>query len=61
MKRLLLLAVVLFSLVQPPTTHAEDTMVFVAHQDWLSRIYLLNMDGSVRRYYEYDFYYFADV
>jgi hypothetical protein len=61
MKRLLLLAVALFGLVQPPMTHADDTMVFIAHQDWLSRIYLLNMDGSVQKYYEYSFYYFADV
>jgi hypothetical protein len=61
MKRLLLVAIVLSGLVQSSSTQAEDTMVFVAHQDWLSRIYLLNMDGGVTTYYEYSFYYFADV
>jgi hypothetical protein len=39
----------------------EDVIVFSAHQDWLSRIYLLRMNGSVIAYFEYSFYYFADL
>jgi hypothetical protein len=39
----------------------EDVIVFTAHQDWLSRIYLLRMNGSVITYFEYSFYYFADL
>jgi hypothetical protein len=39
----------------------EDMIVYTAHQGWLSRIYVLHMDGSVIRYFEYDFYYFADL
>ncbi|MCP3903829.1 MAG: hypothetical protein GY715_09360 [Planctomycetes bacterium] len=38
-----------------------DVIVYTAHQDWLSRIYLLRPDGSVINYFHYDFYYFADV
>jgi hypothetical protein len=40
--------------------HVGDMIVYTAHQGWLSRIYLLRMDGSVIRYFEYDFYFFAD-
>lgn len=39
----------------------EDVIVYTAHQDWLSRIYVLSMDGSVITYFEYDFYYFCDL
>jgi len=39
----------------------EDVIVYTAHQDWLSRIYVLRMDGSVINYFEYAFYYFADL
>jgi len=45
----------------PHSRYNEDIIVFSAHQDWLSRIYLLQMDGSVITYFEYDFYYFADL
>ena len=41
--------------------HAGPMIVYTAHQDWLSRIYLLGMDGSVINYFEYDFHYLADV
>jgi hypothetical protein len=40
---------------------AEEMIVCTAHQGFLSRIYLLHMDGTVEAYHEYDFYYFADV
>jgi hypothetical protein len=44
-----------------PVLLAEDLIVATAHQDWLSRIYVLHMDGLVKDYFEYSFYYFADV
>ena len=41
--------------------YVGDVIVYTAHQGWLSRIYLLRMDGSVITYFEYDFYFFADL
>jgi hypothetical protein len=41
--------------------YVGEMIVFTAHQDWLSRIYMMRMDGSVIGYYQYDFYYLADV
>jgi len=38
-----------------------NIIVFTANQEWLSRIYLLNMDGSVIRFFEYEFYRFVDL
>jgi hypothetical protein len=35
--------------------------VYTAHQEWLSRIYLLASDGSIVDYFEYEFYYMADL
>ncbi len=40
---------------------SEDVIVYTAHQDWLSRIYVLRMNGAVIDYFEYSFYYFADL
>ncbi len=40
---------------------ADDVIVYTAHQSWLSRIYILDMNGAVVRYFEYSFYFFADV
>jgi hypothetical protein len=44
-------------------TEAErgQMMVYTANQTWLSRIYLLRMDGSVYDYHEYEFYRFCDL
>jgi len=42
-------------------TSLEDVIVYTAHQNWLSRIYILKMDGSVINYFEYDFYRFVDL
>jgi hypothetical protein len=36
-------------------------IVFTAHQEFLSRIYLLHMDGTVEAFHEYSFYFFADL
>ena len=41
--------------------YGEDVIVYTAHQDWLSRIYILRMDGSVITFFEYDFYRFTDL
>jgi outer membrane protein assembly factor BamB len=45
-----------FVVAAPAVALAEDTMVFTANQDFLSRIYLLDTDGSVITYHEYAFY-----
>ncbi len=41
--------------------YGEDVIVYTAHQSWLSRIYILDMNGAVIKYFEYSFYYFADL
>lgn len=43
------------------SAYPEDHIIYVAHQDWLSRIYIMRMDGSVVNYYEYSMYYFCDI
>jgi len=45
----------------PSTRYDEDIIVYTAHQGWLSRIYLLRTDGSVITFFEYEFYYLADL
>jgi hypothetical protein len=45
----------------PATNDDGDVMVYTAHQGWLSRIYLMDTNGGVLDYFEYEFYYFADV
>jgi hypothetical protein len=51
---------VLLALLLAPAL-AEQTIVYTAHQNFDSRIYLMRMDGSVRAYHEYAFYYMADL
>jgi len=38
----------------------DDTILFTANQEWLSRIYLLGPEGNVYTHYEYEFYRFVD-
>jgi hypothetical protein len=45
----------------PGERYSEDLIVFTANQEWLSRIYVLTTYGSVVRYFEYEFYRFADL
>jgi hypothetical protein len=45
----------------PNSRFSEDVIVYTAHQDWLSRVYVLRMNGAVIDYFEYSFYYFADL
>jgi hypothetical protein len=58
---LLVLPLVVCAATIPSPTRAEDVMVYTAHQEWPSRIYVLNLDGTVRDYFEYDFYRLVDV
>jgi hypothetical protein len=40
---------------------SEEIILFTANQDFMSRIYLLRMDGSVITYFHYDPYRFVDM
>jgi len=42
------------------TPTGEDMIVFTANQSWFSRVYLLNLDGSVYNYFEYEFFRLVD-
>jgi hypothetical protein len=42
-------------------SQSTDAIIFTANQDFLSRIYILKMDGTVHNYFQYDFYRFADM
>lgn len=59
MKRWILCLVLWLGVAAP--AFAGDAMVYTAHQDWPSRIYVLQMNGSVHHYFEYDFYRFTGV
>jgi hypothetical protein len=61
MRKLILPALCLTAALSAGLAQAEDVIVFTAHQDWLSRIYILRMNGSVINYFEYSFYRFNDV
>jgi hypothetical protein len=58
MKALVLVFVVVA--VALPCAHA-DSIVYTANQDWFSRIYVLDLGGSVERYFEYEFYRFCGM
>ena len=44
-----------------PICSADDLIVYTAHQDYDSRIYVLEADGSVVDFFHYSFYRFTDV
>jgi hypothetical protein len=44
-----------------PAAENEQIIVYTANQDFMSRIYLLRMDGSVITYFHYDPYRFVDL
>jgi hypothetical protein len=46
---------------EPLPFGAEKMIAYTANQSFLSRIYLIRMDGSVYKYHEYDFYRFCDL
>ena len=60
MKKIPLLLIIFFVLASA-FGYGENHIIYVAHQDWLSRIYIMRMDGSVVNYYEYSMYYFCDI
>ena len=39
----------------------EDFIIFTSYQNFLSRLYVLNIDGSVYDYYEYENYRLQDM
>jgi hypothetical protein len=51
----------LLALLIPAGSPAREHIIFTANQEFLSRIYVLTMDGSVERYFEYDFYRWCDM
>jgi hypothetical protein len=40
---------------------AQEIIVYTAHQDWPSRVYLMETDGTVRSFFEYSFFRLVDV
>jgi hypothetical protein len=48
-------------LTTPPGASAENFIIYTANQGFLSRIYVLNMDGSVDHFFEYDYFRFCDM
>ena len=44
-----------------PILSAEELIVYTANQGFFSRIYFLNMDGSVHHYFEYENYHFCGL
>ena len=52
---------ILLAILAPCITGAEDRIIFTANQGFLSRIYVLTMDGSVDHYHEYEFYRWCDM
>jgi len=55
------LLVLLLLIVLPLVSQATSYIVYTANQSWLSRIYVLDTEGSVERYFEYDFYRFCGM
>jgi hypothetical protein len=43
------------------TSTAEDVIVYTCHQDFISRVYIMNMDGGVLDWFQYDNYRLCDL
>lgn len=52
---------ILIALLIATQTQASDRIIFTANQEFLSRIYVLTMDGAVDHYFEYEFYRWCDM
>jgi len=52
---------IIFSAVLIIPCFADNYIVYTAHQDWPSRIYILRMNGTVYDYFDYDFTRFCDL
>ncbi len=56
---LVFILIISFVLTQP--AKADDVMIFTANQNWLSRVYVMDMGGGVIDFHEYDFYRFTGM
>ncbi|MBD3348596.1 MAG: hypothetical protein GF400_05305 [Candidatus Eisenbacteria bacterium] len=52
---------VFLTLLATSIAGAQERIVFTANQEFLSRIYVLSMNGSVENYHEYEFYRWCDM
>ncbi|MBD3218911.1 MAG: hypothetical protein GF310_11590 [candidate division Zixibacteria bacterium] len=60
--RTALIVILLFIFIgMAASLSAEELMVYTANQGFFSRIYFLNMDGSVHHYFEYENYHFCGL
>jgi len=55
---LIFIAVICTQIIYSQST---DAIIFTANQEFLSRIYILKMDGTVHNYFQYDFFRFVDM
>jgi len=60
MRTAIITLLVILSISTVPAS-GEDVIVFTASQSWNSRIYVMNMSGSVLDYWEYTYYIFSDI
>lgn len=61
MRRLLLFCFLSLHFIGHAAVGSDDFIVFTAYQGLLSRIYVLNMDGTVHTYHEYENYRWQDI
>jgi len=61
MKKSLIVFLFIFSLFGFTHGQKQDYIVFTAYQGFFSRIYVLNMDGSVHTFHEYENYRWQDM
>ena len=55
------LIIILLSSLLNLYSQSEDAIIFTANQEFLSRIYVLKMDGTVHNFFQYEFYRFVDM
>jgi len=55
------LIIIIYLIAQNTFPQSTDAIIFTANQEFLSRIYILKMDGTVHNYFQYDFYRFVDM
>ncbi|MFP4472094.1 MAG: T9SS type A sorting domain-containing protein [Bacteroidales bacterium] len=61
MKKILPAVIFLFSLQWGTVSAQNDYIIFTAYQDFVSRLYVLEMDGSIADYHEYVNYRLLDM
>ncbi len=60
-KNIFIIAVALLLSAIGANVSAEDVIVYTAHQDFNSRIYILGMDGTVYDWFQYDMFRMVDL